>query len=169
MREKIDKTPKQALNSLMALCAKGEKSSGDALRLMTQWGVEKSQQEGVLNQLIENKFIDDMRYTSAYVREKSRLNGWGSYKIKNGLKLKGVDSKIIDKELQTLDKKSAEDRLSILISKKIGSLKESDPYKLKGKLVRYGLGLGYEYDSVLSVIENNIKYNDNEDNDYDFR
>ncbi len=160
MRQKIDKTPKQALNSLMALCARAEKSSGDALRLMAQWGVEESKRIDVLTQLIQNKFIDDRRYAAAYIREKSKLNGWGVYKIKNGLKLKGIDSNIINDELQILDKKSLEDRLELIIQKRIGSIKESDPYKLKAKLVRYALGLGYEYDSVISIIEKNIKNDD---------
>ena len=47
-----------------------------------------------------------------------------------------------------------------MIKKRIGSLKESDPYKLKAKLIRYALGLGYEYESVVSSVEKQIKDND---------
>ncbi|MEG1612521.1 MAG: RecX family transcriptional regulator, partial [Alistipes sp.] len=39
-KERRPKTPEQALTSLMRLCARAEKSSGDALRLMRTWGVE---------------------------------------------------------------------------------------------------------------------------------
>ena len=160
MRQKIAKTAKQAVNSLMALCARAEKSSGDALRLMAQWEVEESERKDVLAQLIQHKFIDDNRYATAYIREKSRLNGWGVYKIKNGLQLKGISSSIINEQLQTLDKDSSKDRLELMIKKRIGSLKESDPYKLKAKLIRYALGLGYEYESVVSSVEKQIKDND---------
>ncbi len=88
------------------------------------------------------------------------MNGWGVYKIKNGLQLKGISSSIINEQLQTLDKDSSKDRLELMIKKRIGSLKESDPYKLKAKLIRYALGLGYEYESVVSSVEKQIKDND---------
>ena len=160
MRKKIAKTPEQALNSLMALCAGAEKSSGDALRLMSQWEVEQSSRKGVLDKLLQTKFIDDRRYAAAYVRDKSRLSGWGFYKIRNGLQLKGVSTSIIDEQLDTLDKKSCEERLNSIIKKKLDSLTESDTYKLKAKLVRYALGLGYEYESVISAVEKRVQNDD---------
>ena len=48
---KRDKTPEQAYAALIRLCARSEKSSGDALRLMQRWGVEPSARQGVLQKL----------------------------------------------------------------------------------------------------------------------
>ena len=48
-----DKTPEQALASLMRLCAKAERSSGDALRLMRTWGVAQEAQQKVLRELLD--------------------------------------------------------------------------------------------------------------------
>lgn len=160
MHEKVAKTPKQALNSLMALCARAEKSSGDAVRLMFQWGVDPAKHREVLDRLIQDKFIDDRRYAAAYIREKSRLNGWGYFKIKSNLQLKGIDRSIIDEQLLTLDRESTRKRLGIIIQKKKDALNESDKYKLKGKLVRYALGMGYEYDSVISAVEDMFQDDD---------
>ena len=39
IRKKRDKTPDEALAALMRLCARAEKSEGDARRLMRGWGV----------------------------------------------------------------------------------------------------------------------------------
>ena len=50
-RERKPKTAQQALQSLMRLCARGEKSSGDALRLMSQWQVPQSERGAVLDKL----------------------------------------------------------------------------------------------------------------------
>ena len=76
----IDKTPErkpksatQALQSLMRLCSRAEKSSGDALRLMRTWNVPEGERQGVLDKLIELRFIDDARYAEAYTREKSNI------------------------------------------------------------------------------------------------
>lgn len=40
---KRTKTAEQALRSLMNLCARSEKCSGDALRLMRGWGVSDAE------------------------------------------------------------------------------------------------------------------------------
>ena len=75
---KRDKTPEQAYAALIRLCARSEKSSGDALRLMQRWGVEPSARQGVLQKLLADRFIDDNRYAEAFVRDKIRLSGFAT-------------------------------------------------------------------------------------------
>ena len=71
------KTADEAFASLMRLCARAERSSGDALRLMQNWGVAKEEQYRVLQRLQSERFIDDRRYAEAFVREKCNLSAWG--------------------------------------------------------------------------------------------
>jgi SOS response regulatory protein OraA/RecX len=91
---KRDKTPEQAYAALIRLCARSEKSSGDALRLMQRWGVKPSARQGVLQKLLADRFIDDNRYAEAFVRDKIRLSGWGARKIRTSLRLKGIAAAI---------------------------------------------------------------------------
>ena len=56
MRVKRDKTPQQALQSLMRMCARSERSSGDALRLMKRWGVADDEAKKVLARLQADRF-----------------------------------------------------------------------------------------------------------------
>lgn len=151
--ERKAKTPEQALAALMRLAARSEKSSGDALRLMRTWGVDPTRQQGVLDKLIEQKFIDDRRYAEAYVREKSRLNGWGTYKIRSMLAAKGIAKELIESALSQVEKTASRDRLAEMMERKMKTTKADDPYKLKGKLLRYGLSLGYEYEDVMQAVE----------------
>ena len=69
MEQKVKrtKTPEQALVSLMNLCAKSEKCTGDARRLMRGWGVAAADAEKVLQRLVNERFIDDSRYAEAFV------------------------------------------------------------------------------------------------------
>ena len=60
-RKKRTKSPEQALQTLMQQCARSERSSGDALRLMRQWGVADEDAQKVLAQLQKERFIDDSR------------------------------------------------------------------------------------------------------------
>lgn len=152
--ERKTKTPEQALSALMRLASRGEKSSGDALRLMQMWGVDPESRAGILKALIDQRFIDDRRYAQAYVREKSKLNGWGAYKIGQMLAAKGIDRKTADEALSQIAGNVSSGRLREMLERKLRTLKDEDPYKLKAKLIRYGLSLGYGYDEVCEEVEN---------------
>ena len=147
------KTPEQALRALMNLCAKTEKSSGDALRLMARWGVEPAERERILKCLIEQRFVDDERYATAFVREKIRLSGWGVHKIRAALSAKRIARGVIDAALADLDGSAMQERLREALSRRMRGIKADTPYQLKGKLMRYGLSLGYDYETVLSVVD----------------
>ena len=75
---KRTKTPEQSLQSLMRMCARSERSSGDALRLMKRWGVADEDARKVLQRLQNERFIDDSRFAEAFVRDKINLSGWGA-------------------------------------------------------------------------------------------
>lgn len=153
-RERKPKTAQQALQSLMRLCARSEKSTGDALRLMRTWGVPEAEQRGVLDKLLTDRYIDNRRYAEAYTREKSNLAGWGERKIAMQLRLKGVERETISavlSELMTDDGK--QERLRDKLERKLRSIKATNDYELRGKLLRYALGLGYDYDVAIDVVE----------------
>lgn len=157
--KKVDrtKTPEQALASLQRLCARAEKSSGDALRLMTTWKVEPTKQYEILQQLLRDKFIDDERYTEAFIREKTSLSTWGEYKIRTALRRKGIAEEIINVKLNLLDKGFNTERLTLRLQRKAKSIKYDTPYQLKTKLLRYGLSLGFQMEQVLESVEQVMK------------
>ena len=153
-RERKTKTAQQALQSLMRLCSRSEKSTGDALRLMRTWGVPEAEQRGVLDKLIADRYIDNRRYAEAYTREKSQLAGWGERKIAMQLRMKGVERETISAvvaELMAND--SMVERLHEKLSKKLRTVKAANDYELRGKLLRYALGLGYDYDMAAEAVE----------------
>ena len=152
-REKKPKSAAQALQSLMRLCAHAEKSSGDALRLMRGWGVPEGERQGVLQRLIAQRFIDDKRYAEAYVREKSHLAGWGAHKIAFQLRQKGIDKEIINSSLATLDSEAQLEQLTAKLERKMRTTKAANSYELRGKLLRYGMGLGFDYEMTRSAID----------------
>ncbi|MBR5818866.1 MAG: RecX family transcriptional regulator [Alistipes sp.] len=153
LHEPKTKTAEQALNALMRLCSKAEKSSGDALRLMYRWGVPIAERQGVLDKLVEMRFIDDARYAEAYTREKSQLAGWGARKIAQNLYQKGVSKDIVAKTLAMLESDDQRAMLEKRLQRKLPTIKATTDYERRGKLLRYALSLGYDYDMVISVID----------------
>ena len=155
-REPKTKSTTQALAALQRLAARSEKSSGDAMRLMQRWGVPETERRGVLARLIKERFIDDRRYAEAYVREKSRLAGWGERKIAMQLRAKGISQEIVKQALGAIDGDSQRLRLEDKLRRKLKSIKAVNDYELRGKLLRYALSLGYDYDTSSDAVQSVI-------------
>ena len=152
-RERKTKSAAEALQSLMRLCARGERSTGDAMRLMRTWGVPEGERQSVVDRLVAQRFIDNSRYAELYVREKSRLSGWGARKIAMQLRTKGVEKEVIAEALATIDRDEQGDRLAEKLRRKMRTTKAQSDYEMRGKLLRYALGLGYDYDDVSTVLD----------------
>ncbi len=150
---KRTKTPDEALASLQRLCARAERSSGDAMRLMARWGVESSKRAEVLQKLLRERFIDDGRYAETFIREKTALSAWGEYKIRAALRRKGIGEDIINRALQEINPAANIGRLTERLARKARSTKYKSAYELKTKLLRYGLSLGFQMEQVLDCVE----------------
>lgn len=159
-REKRAKSAEQALASLMRLCARAERSSGDAMRLMATWGVPAEQRDGVLQRLLRERFIDDSRYAEAFVREKTNLSAWGEYKIRATLRRKGIADSIITEALHAVPSAQNTERLAERLARKMKSIKYENTYQLKTKLIRHGISLGYATDDVMACVDEIIRNTD---------
>ena len=137
----------------MRLCARAERSSGDAMRLMATWLVPEADRQGVLQRLIKDRFIDDSRYAEAFVREKSNLSAWGEYKIRTALRRKGIADDIINSALQQMPAEQNLERLTERLKRKMRTIKYDTTYQLKTKLIRHALSLGFTMDDVLKCVE----------------
>ena len=57
----------------------------------------------VLEKLVEEKYVDDYRYSCAYARDKASIAGWGAVKIRYMLRAKGVAGEVIDAAIEEID------------------------------------------------------------------
>ena len=155
MEQKVVRTPKtktaqQALQSLMRMCARSERSSGDALRLMKRWGLTNEDAHKVLVHLQTERFIDDARYAEAFVRDKLNLSGWGAYKIKMALRTKGVSKDIIEEVVAPMIAETdMAERLEDIMRRRMRTLKYTSAYDAKTKLIRFAASRGYEIDEAI--------------------
>ena len=150
VRTKQAKTAEQALQSLMRECARTERSSGDALRLMKRWGLSDEDAAKVLARLQAERFIDDSRYAEAFVRDKLNLSGWGAYKIKMALRTKGVSKDIIEEVVAPmLAATDMTERLEEIMRRRMRTLKYSSSYDAKTKLIRFAASRGYDMEQAI--------------------
>ena len=148
----------KVLDRLQAQCSKREYCSSDILRKgLTAFEGDREQATKLLDSLIQDRFVDDLRYATAFAREKSRLTGWGPAKIKYMLVGKGIPRSIVDEALKEVDPDEAERKMRSVLEVKYKTL-AGDPQE-KFKLLKFGLTRGYEYDVIAPVVDDILKKN----------
>lgn len=133
------------------LCSRREYCRADIMKkAMSALDGDREKAEKVIEILVAEKYIDELRYASAFARDKSSISGWGETKIRYMLSSKGVPREVIDKALEEIDESKAMTRLEKLMENKYRSLKDDPQCRLK--MLRFGLGRGYGYDEVSEVL-----------------
>ena len=143
---------KRILDRLRALCSRREYCYADVLKKAKD-ALEGDAQAAkeVADSLVEDKYVDDLRYASAYARDKASIQGWGDVKIRYMLSAKGVAASVITEALQEIDSEKSSSRLHKLLENKLRSLKDDPQCRLK--LLRFALGRGYSYDEASHTID----------------
>ncbi|WP_316809762.1 regulatory protein RecX [Pedobacter heparinus] len=150
---KLDK--KTALAKAEHYCAYQERAQQELRDKLYEWGLWSNDVEEIISELIQTNFLNEERFTQAYVSGKFNIKHWGKVKIKQGLKLKRVPDKMISNALKAIDYNEYLKTILMLAEKKLPSITEKDPYKRKYKLVSYLLGRGFENDLIAEVLKAN--------------
>ncbi len=140
------------LNRLRQICSKSEKSPKDIQDKLKQWNSECDPLY-IIGVLKKEGFLDESRYTMAYVNDKIKFARWGKIKIRYHLKFKSISEGIIDHNLNSFPFDEYRKIIEGEIRKKNSALKESDPFKRKQKLLSFGNQRGFECELLLEIIE----------------
>ena len=135
---------KSALNKAMALCAGREYSAGEISSKLHSWGINVNESTRIIELLKKDNFINEERYSIAFVKDKFKYNKWGKIKITAHLKAKNISGEIIKNALDTIDDETYKQTLINLLSVHRKSVKAKTQYELNAKLLRYGLSKGFE-------------------------
>ena len=138
---------------IMKYCAYQDRSISEVIDKLYKLEVWKEEHDKYINYLIDNLFLDEIRFTTSFVRGKFRIKHLGKQKIKMHLKQKGIANSIIEKCInEEIDQKEYYKTASELIDFKANTLSETNPFKRKQKLANYLLQKGYESDIVFSIL-----------------
>ena len=132
-----------------AYCSLSEHCKSEVLGKLQQWGATEETWEAILNHLEKERYVDESRYATFFVRDKYRFNQWGRVKIAQVLRMKHIPSACIDEAMEEIDEQEYLNILTSLLKKKVRSIKASNDYERNGKLVRFAAGHGYEIGDIL--------------------
>jgi len=124
-------------------------------------GRSKEIVQKVLDDLIDNNFLDDEKFTAAFIDERSKKKV-GVNKIKVELMKRGIDRKISDSLLLNLNPASSYENAFTIAGKKNKQLMERgvDKRKIRSKLYSFLLSRGFESEIIFRVINEITPEND---------
>ncbi|MDL2322945.1 RecX family transcriptional regulator [Bacteroidales bacterium OttesenSCG-928-A17] len=141
-------TYEQALHRMAAYCSRAERCLQDVRKKLDIWEFSSQEQSHIIQHLQKEKFLDEMRYANAFVRDKSRFNAWGIHKIRMELRRKNVPDEIIGSALAEINPEETLQRLAELLKKKSRSIKANSEWEAKQKLIRFAAGRGFSLEDI---------------------
>lgn len=142
-----------ALIRLQKWCAGEERATSTAKKKLYEWKIYGDDADQIITTLIEDDFLNEARFASAYVIGKFRQNNWGRIKITQGLKMLNVSKFNIANALSDIDEADYLAKLLSLLEKKMASMGiEKITFENKAKLVNYALQKGYEQEIIYQTL-----------------
>lgn len=135
-------------------CAYQERCQKEVRQKLWDLKVYGDDVEELLYLLIQNKYLNESRFASLYVRSKFNQKQWGKVKIKQELKLRDIGERIITKALAELDEEEYRNVLSHILQKKQTTLRGGNVFERRKKLFDFVYRKGYESSIINDALEN---------------
>ena len=140
-------TWQEALIKMESMCAGSEYCEYEINTRLVKLGIKADKRREIINHLIENRFIDNERFSLSFARDKARFSYWGPYKIQHALASLRISSATINKAINGVEQQNWEDALLKNASSKARTLNLIAPakegYDNRKKLFLYLIGRGF--------------------------
>ena len=145
--------PDKALERVQLLCSRSEQCSADIVKKLTSWGLGTNEIGSIIKTLVRDRFLDDARFAKAYCYDKFNFSGWGRRKISMGLWAKRVPGDLLEAALEEIDADEYEKMARRIIKSRVPLITDAlTTREGRNKLLRFGVGRGYEMGLVIDVI-----------------
>lgn len=141
-----------ALTKLQQYCAYQDRCHSEVRNKLLSLKIYGDDLEEIISELIQEKYLDELRFAKSYARGKFRIKKWGKNKIKQNLKAKQVSDYCIKKAMQEIDDEEYIETLKNIISSRIINNDNLNDYQFKLKVIRYCQNRGYELDVINELI-----------------
>lgn len=143
----------EAFQKIKQYCAYQERNHTETKEKLYGFGLRKYEVEELISKLVEENYLNELRFAIAYAGGKFRMKQWGRVKIKYELKQKRVSEYCIKKALLEIDETDYLKILDKLAAKKWNSLKGNHYLTRQAKTQNYLIVKGYEITLILAAIK----------------
>lgn len=158
-------SPRQALERLRELCGRSEHCTAEITRKLYTWGIGSDDSEKIIRILKRDRYIDDRRFTGAFVRDKFIFNHWGRLKIRASLAAKRIDRDMADSVIEEEISPEAYEAALIALLRSRSRAIGADPADRDSmtRLIRWALARGYESAAVIRAVKDRRLWDDDTD------
>ena len=150
-------TTADALVKLQKYCAYQDRCHQEVRNKLMALGVYGADLEQVITQLIEENYLNEVRYAQSYVRGKYRIKKWGRHKIQMGLKNKGITEYCIHKGLAEIDEALYQQNLLTLTQQRKNLYDQPLSFQNQQKIKQYLMRKGYELDLIYKALDDSYE------------
>jgi len=137
----------EAKEKAMQCCSRKECCRKEIFDKAVSWGCTPAEAQEIVDFLVEQKFVDERRYTEAFVKDKLQFNKWGRIKISYMLRLLNIEQNMVLDVLSEIDEAEYQQILTRELQKKHKTIRGTT-FEIKGKLFRFATSRGFEPDII---------------------
>ena len=119
---------------------------------LNEYSLIPQAKDAVLLHLLEHNFLNEERFSKSFARGKFRIKKWGKSRIIRELKLRKISEYNIKTALKEIDEKEYIETLYSLVEKKNESVRETNIFKRKKKVVDFLRYRGFEINLIYEAV-----------------
>ncbi|MDR2914507.1 MAG: RecX family transcriptional regulator [Tannerella sp.] len=156
------KSESEMLNTLAKYCSQAERCLYDVRKKISAENLSEDVEKRIINRLLQEKFIDEGRFSRSFVNDKFKFNHWGRIKIIYELKKRNIKPEVYYDAIETIDEDEYVSVLTDLLKNKKRTTKGRSPQDVFQKLYRFASSRGFESPLIISVLNGFLKNIDND-------
>jgi regulatory protein len=141
------------LQKIRDFCSYRERCISEVEQKLKVLAVQEKMIPAMINQLQQEGYLNEERYSKAFAGGKFRLNKWGRYKIAFEMKIRGIPELIIQEGMAEIDDAEYLQTLKELMIHKFNEIKSDKNANIREKIINFAYGKGYEMELILGVIK----------------
>ncbi len=156
MQTKKTYTLQEATKKLEHYCAYQERCHQEVRQKLLGMHMIPEVIDVIIVHLLEHNYLNEERFAKTFVSGKFRIKKWGRRRLTQELERKDISKVNINQAITEIDDNDYIETFYDLAEKKANSLKESNKFKKRKKLINYLIYRGWEshlvYDKAIELI-----------------
>ena len=145
-------TLEAATSRMERYCAYQERCHSEVVQKLQSMRMIPEAIDSIVVHLIEHNYLNEERFTQAFVRGKFRQKQWGRIRLRSELKQKRISPYLIRKTLESIPESEYLSVFEALFKKRLKNLEGEPPARLKQKLHSYLYYRGWENELIYDRI-----------------
>ncbi|MDR1459827.1 MAG: RecX family transcriptional regulator [Bacteroidales bacterium] len=154
---KSTKSESNDIEKIKRYCAYQERCLYDVRCKLKEWKINQEITESIIDELIDENYIDEERFAKVFARGKFNIKSWGRLKIIAELEKRNINSDHIRKAMQEIKQSSYLERLDRLTNKWLEQNPNGNRKKKVQRLLYFLTSKGYESNEIWNCINSKYK------------